>query len=171
MLLTTLISGFLLWVGSELLEIIEGGYTPAVYYMTSGYHLLAGFGIWALHMLQSQQGNRLSAISVALISVTYFTLSYFPIQVLNSGLSVSEFLTEAPLYKLAGGLSLLGFILFGISVIRSKHFPVWTGIVLILGTLIYAFAMSMQLSLIVNINNIVLSVTVLYMCFSGLKDK
>lgn len=170
-LLYTLITGFILWIGSEILEIIEGGYTPAVYYMTAGYHVLSGFGIWSLHLLQTPKKNQLSFISAGLISATYFALSYFPIQVLNSGMSVNEFLAHAPLYKFAGGLSLLGFILFGISVIRTKYFPIWTGIVLIAGTLVYAIAMINQFSLVVNLNNILLSVTVLYMCSSGLRNK
>ena len=40
-LLHAAILGFSFWIGSELLEIIQGGYSPTVYYLTAVYHLLA----------------------------------------------------------------------------------------------------------------------------------
>lgn len=162
------ILGFAFWIGSEIIEIVEAGYNSAVYYMTSAYHILAGFGIWGLHLLQSRLRNNLSLTGTALISITYFALAYFPIQVMYSGLSVSEFIMANPIYKIPGFISLIGFIIFGIAVIRTKYFPTWAGVIIILGTIIYAIAMAAKLQIIVNINNIILSMTIIYMSILGL---
>ena len=163
------ILGFVTWIVSELIEIVEGGYNSTVYYLTSVYHIFAGFGIWGLHLLQSQKKNTISLISVVLISLTYFSLGYFPIQVMNAGLSISEFIIQNPLYKIPGIISLIGFVLFGYAIIRTKYFPNWTGLVLIFGTIIYAISMALEFQIVVNINNIILSGTIIYMCFYGLK--
>ena len=64
--------------------------------MTSVYHILAGFGIWGLHLSQSRSKNKLSLVGTVLISITYFALAYFPIQVMNSGLTVSDYITQNP---------------------------------------------------------------------------
>ena len=169
-LIYLLIGGFTLWAGSEILELIQGGYSPAVYYMTAAYHLLAGFGIWGLHLLQAGKKNSLSTVGTLLISITYFALAYFPIQVMHSGLSVSAFIAANPIYKIPGLISLVGFILFGLSMIRTKYFPRWTGVIFIVGTIIYAVAMTMKFQLIVNVNNIVLSTTIIYMGIFGLSN-
>ena len=50
------------WLISEIIEIIEGGHNSTVYYMTSVYHILAGFAIWGLHLLQSHLVINLSLI-------------------------------------------------------------------------------------------------------------
>lgn len=168
-LLYTAILAFTLWLGSELIEIIQDGYTSTVFYMTSAYHILAGFGIWGIHQLQSKKKNFLSSTGVLLISSTYFALAYFPIQVMNSGLSVSEFIGINPIYKIPGLINLVGFIVFGTAVIRTKYFPAWTGIFIILGTLIYAIAIALKFPIVVNINNMILSITIIYMCIFGLR--
>ena len=47
------IFGFTFWMISEVMEIVNG-YNPTVYYLTSVYHFLAGFGIWGLHNAQAE---------------------------------------------------------------------------------------------------------------------
>lgn len=165
----TAIIGFTCWIGSEVLEIIFQGYNSTVYYLTTSYHILAGIGIWGLHYLQFQPENRLSYISTLLISITYFALAYFPIQVMNSGISVSEFLELHPVYKIPGLISLVGFILFGLSILKAGYFPKWAGVIIILGTLIYAIAMVLKLQIVVNINNCILSLSIIYLCIFGLR--
>ena len=162
------ILGFTFWIVSEILEILEGGHNSTVYYLTSAYHILAGIGIWGLHTLQSPIALNLSFIGTICISITYFALAYFPLQVMRSKVSVSEFLQAHPIYKVPGMISLLGFILFGIAVIRIGFFPVWTGVIIILGTIIFAVAMVKQKHLIVNTTNIFIAANIIYMCIFGL---
>jgi len=163
------ILGFTVWIVSEIMEIIKGRHDSTVYYMTSAYHILAGVGIWGLHLLQSNSANKLSLIGTLFISITYFALAYFPIQVMNSRVSVSEFIETHPIYKVFGIASLIGFIIFGIAIIRIGHFPAWTGVLIILGTIIYALAMAKKIQIVVNINNIIISATIFYMCIFGLR--
>ncbi|MCB0555834.1 MAG: hypothetical protein KDD02_19965 [Phaeodactylibacter sp.] len=170
-LLYLLISGFALWIGSEILEIIQGGYSPAVYYMTAAYHILAGFGIWSLHLLQAGKKNNVSLTATILISLTYFALAYFPIQVMQSGLSVSAFIAANPIYKIPGLISLAGFVLFGLAIIKTRYFPAWTGVAIILCTIIYGIAMAKQLQLVVNINNIILSIVIIYIGVLGIGNR
>jgi hypothetical protein len=95
-LLYAAILGFTLWIISEIMELTEG-YVSAGYYLTAIFHVIAGFTIWGLHLLQSKRKNTLSLIGVALISVAYFSIAYLPIQVMHSGLSVSGYVVETPI--------------------------------------------------------------------------
>ena len=163
------ILAFMFWPVSEIIEIKEGGHNSTVYYMTSVFHILAGFGIWGLHLLQSPLVINLSLIGTVFISITYFVLAYFPIQVMNSKLSFSEFITIHPIYRVPGIINVIGFIIFGIAIIRIGFFPAWTGVIIILGTIIFAIAMTMKNHIVVNINNIIISATIIYMCIFGLR--
>lgn len=163
------ILGFTLWIISEIIEIIEESHNSTVYHMTSAYHILAGIGIWGLHLLQSHLIINLSLIGTVFISITYFFLAYFPIQVMNTKVSISEYIKIHPMYRVPGFISLIGFILFGISIIRIGFFPSWAGIIIILGTIIFPLAMAKKNQIIVNINNIIISATLIYMCIYGLR--
>jgi hypothetical protein len=84
------ILGFSFWMISEIIELVHG-YNPTVYYLTSGYHFLAGFGIWGLHKAQASTKNPLSKIGAFIALIAYLGLTFFPIQVMHSGMNFSEF--------------------------------------------------------------------------------
>jgi hypothetical protein len=162
------ILGFSFWMISEAMEMVHG-YNPIVYYLTSGYHFLAGFGIWGLHKVQADNKNRLSKIGAFITLIAYVGLTFFPIQVMNSGLDFPEFLEANPLYKVPGGFWFLGMILFGISLIRTKYFPLWSALVFIIGTIMFtATPLLGWPTVLVNCTNMVLSLTAIYLCISGL---
>ncbi|MEN2283250.1 hypothetical protein AAGF08_13985 [Algoriphagus sp. SE2] len=164
------ILGFSCWGISEVIEIFSG-YTPSVYYLTASYHFFAGFGIWALHKIQSAKNNLLSQIGAVIILITYLGLTYFPIQVMNSGLSISEFLAGNTLYKLVGGIWFLGMMLFGISILKTKFYPFWTGIIFILGTIFFVSILPLTgSSLLLNLSNLLFSISVLYLLTLGMKN-
>jgi hypothetical protein len=171
------ILGSTLWIISEIIE-LQGGYNSSVYYLTAAFHILAGFGIWGLHLLQSKKKNIISLVGSAIISISYLSLGYFPIQVMNSGLSVSGFFAHNPVYNISGFAFLIGHIIFGIAVLRTKYFPNWTGLMVMLGatitTGIYTYeiltvSVPMSLQMVLNINDIIFAATMIYMCFFGLK--
>lgn len=166
-LIIAAILGYTCWIGSEVIEIAQGGYNATVYYLTAAFHLLAGIGIWGLHFLQSRKQNTLSAVGTVMISLTYLALTYLPIQVMHSGLSGLEFAAANPVYKIPGMINVFGLIVFGIAVIRTKFFPAWTGVIIILGSITFAVAMTQGLQIIANINNIILATTIIYMCMLG----
>ena len=162
------ILGFSFWMVSEVIEIVTG-YNSAVYYLTSGYHFLAGIGIWGLYKVQPNNKNTLGKIGAVITLITYLGLTYFPIAVMNSGFNFSEFLEANPGYKIPGGFWFLGMILFGISLIRTTYFPLWTAIVFIIGTIIFtATPLLGWPTILVNCTNIVFALTVIYMCIFGL---
>jgi hypothetical protein len=169
-LIYSAILGFGLWMGSEILEIIQGGYSPVVYYLTSGYHFFAGFGIWGLYKKQTQVKNTFNTVSALIASIAYLALTFFPIQVMNSGLTMAGFLELHPMYKLAGGIWFLGMLLFGISVLRTAYFPRWSGIIVLAGTVIFTAVPILGWPMIVvNVSNIVFSFSVIYISIRSLK--
>ena len=166
-LIYSAILGFGFWMGSEILEIIQGGYSPAVYYMTAIYHFFAGFGIWGLYKKQTPTQNTFNKVSAAIASISYIALTFFPIEVMNSGLSMAAFMQMNPGYKLLGGIWFVGMFLFGVSVIKTGYFPKWSGLVMLLGILIFAtgnqFGFPMRM---INVSNIAFSLTVIYISMS-----
>lgn len=164
------ILGFSFWILSELLEIYLRGYNPTVYYLTAAYHVFAGFGIWGLHKAQSGQGrNTLSLVGAAIAFIAYVGVIYFPIAVLNSGLSIAEFLDANPLYAIPGVLWFVGMLLFGISLLTTRHFPTWSGSVFVLGTIIFtATPLLNGPALLANVTNIIFAGTVISLCLMSL---
>jgi hypothetical protein len=166
-LLFAAVLGYLCWMVSEVVEIIHGGFNSTVYYLTAAFHLFAGIGIWGLHFVQNRSNNTLSATGTVMISFSYLTLVYLPIQVLHSGLSGAAFVEANPMYMIPAFMNVFGLILFGIAVIRAKFFPAWTGAIIMLGSIIFIVAMTNGFQIVANINNITLAMTLIYMCLLG----
>ncbi len=169
-LLFAAILGYSCWMGSEVVEIAQGGYNSTVYYLTAAFHFFAGLGIWGLHFLQNRPKNTLSAAGTVMISLSYLALAYLPIQVMHSGLSNLAFIEANPIYKIPAMINVVGLIVFGIAGIRAKFFPAWTGVILILGSIIFVVAMTNGFQIVANINNIMLSMTIIYMCILGYRQ-
>lgn len=170
-LLVTAVLGFGCWIASEVLEIVQRGYSPAVYYLTAAYHVLAGIGVWGIYKAQTQGKNLFNLTGTAIASIAYVSMTFFPLQVMWSGLSMGEFVSANPVYKLAGLVWFIGMILFSISVIRTGFFPIWTGAVMVIGTLFFTatpiFGLPM---LLVNVTNIVFAGTVIWIGVLGLRS-
>lgn len=158
--------GFSFWVLSEAFEIYAGGHTDVVYYLTSLYHVLAGFGLWGLHKTQTRSSaNALSCLSAAIVFISYLGLAYFPIQIMNSGLRVPDFLNVNPIYKVLGVFWFSGMIMFGVSILKTNYFPAWTGIFVILGPIVFTATPILNWpGTLAKITNIILSITIIYMC-------
>jgi len=169
-LLFAAILGYLCWMVSEVVEIIHGGFNSTVYFLTAAFHLFSGIGIWGLHFVQNQSKRTLSIIGTVMISLSYLSLVLLPIQIMHSGLSGTDFVEANPMYMIPGVINVFGLILFGIAVIRAKCFPAWTGAIMILGSIIFFVAMTNGFQIIANINNITLSMTLIYMCFLGFRQ-
>tara|TARA_R110002072_G_scaffold22432_5_gene78745 strand:+ start:957 stop:1490 length:534 start_codon:yes stop_codon:yes gene_type:complete len=169
-LLVAAILGYLCWMVSEVVEIIHGGFNSTGYYLTAAFHLFAGIGIWGLHFVQNQSKKTLSLIATVMISLSYLSLVHLPIQVLHSGLSGTAFVEAYPMYMIPGVINVFGLILFGIAVIKAKFFPAWTGSIIILGSILFFVAMTNGFQIVANINNITLSMTLIYMSLLGFRQ-
>ena len=169
-LLYAAILGFACWMVSDMIEIVRGGYGPAVYYLTVAYHVLAGLGVWGVYKAQTPDKNVFNLVSTALASVTYLAFTLFPLQMMRSGLSIAEFMEAYPLYKLLGLVWFIGVLLFSITVIRSAFFPRWAGVVMGIGFVIFTIGRPLAVPMIlININTIILSAVVIYLGVLGLK--
>lgn len=169
-LLSAAIMGFGCWAVSEVLEIVQGGYSPAVYYLTAAYHVLAGLGVWGIYKAQTPDKNLFNLAATAIVSIAYLSFAIFPLQVMWSGLSMGEFVTANPVYKLAGLVWFVGMMLFSVSVIRTGYFPKWAGVIMVFGTVVFtATPMFGWPMLLVNVTNIIFAVTVIYISFLGLQ--
>lgn len=161
--------GFFCWFISEVLELTSIN-TPVVYYLTSVYHLFAGIGIWGLHKVQNKPHFKIGLIGTALSSATYIGLIYFPIEVMYSGLEFSEFIDLHPVYKIPGIIWFVGMLLFGISILRGQFYPTWSGVVFILGTILFTITPLLGLFQDMgHVSNMIFAFTVIYMCVYALR--
>lgn len=169
-LLYAAILGFAFWLVSEVLEIVQAGYSPPVYYLTAAYHLFAGLGVWGLYKAQTPDKNVFNLAGAALTSLAYLSITLFPLQVMWSGLGFSDYLDATPVYKLLGLAWIIGMLLFSVSVIRTGFYPKWAGVIMVITTVVFAASRPLGLPmLLVNVNDIILSATVIYISFIGLK--
>jgi hypothetical protein len=169
-LLFAAVVGYLSWMVSEVVEIVHGGPNATGYYLTAVFHLFSGIGIWGLHLVQNRSKNTLSAVGTVMVSLSYLSIVYLPIQVMNSGLSGADFVDANPMYMIPAFVNVIGLIVFGSAVIRTKFFPAWTGAIVIFGSIIFIVAMTNGFQLVANVNNITLSATVMYMCMLGYRQ-
>lgn len=171
-LLYAAILGFACWMVSDIIELVQAGRGPAVYYLTAAYHVFAGLGVWGLYKAQTPDKNVFNLASTALASVTYLAFTLFPLQILWSGLSMAEYVQVHPLYKLLGFVWLIGVLLFSVSVLRSGYFPKWAGLAMVVGFV--TFTVGGQLAafpmILLNINTIVLSAVVIYLSTLALRS-
>ncbi|QQS40904.1 MAG: hypothetical protein IPM63_16285 [Acidobacteriota bacterium] len=169
-LLFAAILGYGCWLVSEVFEIVQRGYSPEVYYLTAAYHVLAGIGVWGIYKAQTAGKNLFNLAATAIASIAYLSFAIFPLQVMWSGLSMAEFVAANPAYKLAGLVWFVGMILFSVSVTRTGYFPRWTGVIMVIGTVVFTatpiFGWPM---LLVNFTNIFFAGTVVYTGFLGLR--
>lgn len=169
-LLYTAMLGFACWMVSEVLEIVQNGYSPAVYYLTTAYHFLAGLGVWGLYKAQTQGKNVFNLVSAAMASLAYLALTLFPIQVMRSGLTMADFVEANPVYKLGAFVWLIGMLLFSASLIRTGFFPKWAGVIVMIGTVIFAATPLLGWpQLLVNVTNLIFAAAVIYISVIGLK--
>lgn len=128
-LIHTLIAGAGFWILSDIMELVLKENAPATLWLTALFHLLIAVGIWGAYLGQSTSGSRLSAVATLLISLGYFTFVYPQIAILqNPVMTFAEFLNTNPVFLLIGFISMLGMMLFGLSILIENTYEKWTGI-------------------------------------------
>jgi len=130
------------WVLSEGLEVLSGGRNSLTLWLTAAFHLLIASGIWGAYAGQSGGRSGLSRLAAGTASLGYLILVYPPVAVSQApSMTIGDFMSANPFFGIAGVLATLGIILFGISVLRYKSYPLWTGVVLIISPVIFAAIM------------------------------
>ena len=138
-----LIVAAFLWAASELLEWASSGRTTVSLVLTAAFHQLMVFGIWGACLGREPRRGPLALLGALLVSIGYLVMVYPPLAVVSDpSLTIEVFMDARPLFKVFSNQSMLKIavatVLFGVSILRSRQDPVWTGMVLVAGPLTFA---------------------------------
>lgn len=169
--LQVLIAAGAVWIVSELLELIMGGRTLAVLWITALFHLLMVGGIWGAYRGQAGPRSRVSLVAAAMASVGYLILIYPPLAVSQSAtLTIGEYIRGSPFFTIGANLAVFGVIAFGIAVWRTRAYPTWIAIALIACPAVFtAVMLSEGPGLLAIAANIIQSIALIGMGREGLR--
>ena len=171
-LLYILIIGCILWIVSEIFEIVSSGFGVPGLLITIAAFLLVAIGVWSIHKQQAPKKNTLSLIGVLMLMVSLIIFAIISTQMMIAMLSnTTHEYVEGPLFITGAALVSLGSILMGVSVIRIKYFPQWTGIPLIVLPIVTILVEALSLPIMIqNLVNILLASVLIFMSFYSLKQ-
>lgn len=172
-LVYALIIGCVFMIASQSIEIMSANQTIPGTALNIIAFIFFAVGGWSLHKMQSRNGkNILSFVGILLITIATFSISAVSIQVIQSIQNGTAFdFTTSPFFMFGGIAITLGVILFGISIIRSKVFPAWTGIAIMLLPITSVLTEAvLKTTFIRELLNPILAVIFLYLCYLMLKD-
>ena len=163
--LTTLVSSSL-YLLSELVELVQGGLNPLQLYLTYIAFAAVPFYIIGLHALQSSKVGCVSLIGAVCYGGAFIFFSGTALYALVDQTSDYTTLVEkfGLLYAIHVVLLFIGGVLFGTAVCRAAVLPRWTGIMLIIGSVLAFFLNSMRFPEIAQ----VLSSTIRNLAFIGM---
>ena len=98
------------------------------------------FFVLGLNGLQQPQGGWASLAGALMYGFAFVGLSATVLYPIVTGVRDADVVFEAfgALYDLNAGLALVGGLVFGVSVLRARVFPPWTGVALVAGLLVTA---------------------------------
>jgi len=153
------LSGFVLvlaaviWIITEIMEIINGVFTPLQLGLTSISFMLIPYGLLGIHAVQSSRCRFLSFLGAVIGGLAF---------IVWSGVCIAEIVIEAQdetlfptftggkiYYTTASLLTILGLLLLGISIIRARVFTVWIGYMLVIVLVLSAVLPLLGLSSVV----------------------
>lgn len=128
-----LIAGGVFWILSEIMERVLMANSPATLLLTALFHFLIAVGIWSAY-LKDPKAKRtvIGLIGTVMISIGYFLFVFPQLSILMSpSITFIEFLEANPVFLGAAIFSIIGMIVFGISILVHKTYALWTGVVLL----------------------------------------
>ncbi|WP_127522475.1 hypothetical protein [Mesorhizobium sp. Z1-4] len=128
-----LMAGALVWALSEVLELLQGGFTPLNSGVSAVAFVLIGIGVWALWRERAQ--NRLGQAGIAMLSIGMVLFALVAVQVMSSGITSDAEIADTPIFLLSGGLVSIGALLLGWWLVAASPFPKWIGAILVAATL------------------------------------
>ncbi len=137
-LLYAAMTGAALWIITEIIEMgSSDGSTTFSLWLTTLWHPILALGFWGLHKVQSEQKNTLSQVAVLMIILSLLAFAPVSLMILNGPeVTFSEFMREHPVYQVFGLVSIIGYVLFSISILRTRFYPSWMGFGLLLSILL-----------------------------------
>jgi hypothetical protein len=150
-----------LWMLTEIMEIVRGGFSPVQLSLTLIAFVILPFGILGFHAAQAAKGGWMSLIGAVCLAGAFILWS--GVTMLDLVLKTKTEMEiigggniEKTVFWMASVLTAVGFILFGIASLRVEVFPRWTGIVLILAAVSFLVLSLFQVPMVVwNIINVV----------------
>lgn len=137
-----LIAAALCWIASDLIELLAGGRTSASLWLTAAFHQLMVFGVWGAYLGADRRRGLIALLGSVLVSVGYLVMVYPPLAVVGDpALTIEAFMDANPGFKVAGLAAVFGKVLFGVSILRTRLDPLWTGLTLVIGPLAFAGVM------------------------------
>lgn len=131
----TALASSLASVGSDVAELLSGGFSPAQLYVTYAAFVAVPFFMLGLHALQRPSSGWLSLTGAACYGAAFIFYAATAIHALVERTPDYASLVHelGALYTVHGGLLVVGSVLFGAAVIRAAAWPRWTGAALIVG--------------------------------------
>ena len=128
-----LMAGALVWALSEILELLQGGFTLLNSSVSALAFLLIGIGIWALWRPSAQ--SRIGQAGVILLSAGMALFAIVAVQAASSGITSDAEMAGTPIFLAAGALVSVGALLLAGWLIAASPYPKWVGAVLLAATL------------------------------------
>ena len=134
------------WIISEIIELFGNEWNIMNLIIVSVAFAGLALGYPGLHLVQKNQGGFLSLIGAvsATFGMIVFLILLIPDLIIDS--EPVRSLAPSPLFMLGYFLSVGGAVFFGISALRARIYPNWTGWVLISGTAISFFMVVLSYS-------------------------
>lgn len=144
-----------MWILTEIMEIVNSGFTPVQLTLTLIAFVILPFGVLGFHAAQAARGGWMSLIGAVCLASSFIVWSGFTMleMVLKAGIETniaSGSNVEKTLLGIGILLMLVGQTVLGIAVMRADLFPRWTGIILILGAALCLVSLFLQAPMIAN---------------------
>lgn len=160
--------GASMWIASEVAEMLSNGFSSVSLSINIFAFTFLAIGWWGLDHIQTT-GNSMSWFGTIGLSAAFLIFTVISLQMFQTGNTQGAELSM--LYMVGIAAMIVGGILFGSSILKLDYFPKWTGILMILLIVVSLSGIALELPGIVqNISNILLSCTLIYMCFFGLNS-
>jgi hypothetical protein len=149
--------GALVILASELLETFGGGYSDTTFTLLIAGRAVLGAGIWALHRVQARSGGLPSLLGAGLLTVAMYVLSLQEILAWGARSEAEVIERAGPIYWVGIPLVAVGGLLFGLSVVRARVLPLWTGAVPLAALVAIAVGIPTDLEVVISVANMAIN--------------
>ncbi|MGF1661168.1 MAG: hypothetical protein ACFCVG_01625 [Kineosporiaceae bacterium] len=157
------VAGALVILASELVETFGGGYSDTTFTLLIVGRAVLGAGIWALHRVQARSGGLPSLLGAALLTVAMYVLSLQEILAWGARSEAEVIERAGPIFWVGIPLVAVGGLLFGLSVVRARVLPLWTGAVPLAALVAIAVGIATDLEVVISVANMAISASFLGM--------
>lgn len=163
------IAGAVLAAVSELVETVGGGYSDLSFALLIAGRIGLGIAPWGLHRAQS--GGRLSAVGAVVLTIGQLLFAAVEVVAWGSRTETEVIARTGPLYPTAVVFFIAGTLLFGAAVLRARRFPLWTGLVLVVGVAAVGVGGALVLVPVISLSNLAINLAFLVIGLAALRGR